>query len=96
MSRDALRATTDLLASQMRGCHRVLEVGVGTGLLALPLAERGFRVDGIDLSEPMLHRLREKSPASGIGLAVSDATRLPFRSAAFDGAYLRHVLHLIP
>ena len=69
---------------------------MGTGLLALPLAERGFRVDGIDLSEPMLHRLREKSPASGIGLAVSDATRLPFRSAAFDGAYLRHVLHLIP
>jgi SAM-dependent methyltransferase len=96
LSRDALRATTDLLASQMRGCKRVLEVGVGTGLLALPLAQRGFRVDGVDLSEPMLHRFLEKSPASRIGLAVSDATRLPFRSAAFDGAYLRHVLHLIP
>lgn len=91
-----MRATTDLLASQMRGCHRVLEVGVGTGLLALPLAERGFRLDGVDLSEPMLHRLRDKSLASRIGLTVSDATRLPFRSAAFDGAYLRHVLHLIP
>jgi len=96
LSRDALRSTTDLLASQMRGCHRVLEVGVGTGLLALPLAERGFRVDAFDLSEPMLHRLREKSPASGIGLVVSDATRLPFRSVSFDGAYLRHVLHLVP
>ena len=96
LSRDASRATTDLLAAQMRGCHRVLDVGVGTGLLALPLAERGFRVDGFDLSEPMLHRLRLKSPASRIGLVVSDATRLPFRSAAFDGAYLRHVLHLIP
>lgn len=96
LSREALRATTDLLASQMRGCNRVLEVGVGTGLLALPLAERDFRIDGVDLSEPMLHRLREKSLASRIGLAVSDATRLPFRSASFDGAYLRHVLHLIP
>jgi SAM-dependent methyltransferase len=96
LSRQVSKATIDLLASQMRGCHRVLEVGVGTGLLALPLAERGFRVDGVDLSEPMLRRLREKKPASRIGLAVSDATSLPFRSVAFDGAYLRHVLHLIP
>ena len=74
----------------------MLEVGVGTGLLALPLAERGFQVDGVDLSEPMLHCLRQKNPANRIGLAVSDATRLPFRSAAFESAYLRHVLHLIP
>jgi SAM-dependent methyltransferase len=96
LSRQALQSTIDLLASEMRDCHRVLEVGLGTGLLAIPLAERGFRVDGVDLSEPMLRRLQEKRPASRIGLAVSDATRLPFRSAAFDGAYLRHVLHLIP
>lgn len=96
LSRDASRATIDLLSTWMRGYRRVLEVGVGTGLLALPLAERGFRVDGIDLSEPMLQRLRDKRPVSRIGLAVSDATRLPFRSDSFDGAYLRHVLHLIP
>ncbi len=96
LSQDALRSTIDLLASQMRGCQHVLEVGVGTGLIALPLSARGLRVDGIDLSQPMLHALQDKSPSSRIGLAVSDATRLPFRNAAFDGAYLRHVLHLIP
>ncbi len=96
LSLDTLGVTTDLLASQLRGCRRVLEVGVGTGLLALPLSGRSFRVDGIDLSEPMLHRLREKSSDDRIGLAVADAERLPFRTASFDGAYLRHVLHLIP
>jgi ubiquinone/menaquinone biosynthesis C-methylase UbiE len=96
LSVDALRATTDLLASQFPGGRRLLDVGVGTGLLAVPLAERGFRVDGIDLSEPMLRSLLEKGCAGSIGVAEADATSLPFRGEAFDGAYLRHVLHLIP
>jgi SAM-dependent methyltransferase len=96
LSDGALRATTDLLSSQLRGCHRLLDVGTGTGLLAIPLAERGFRVDGIDLSEPMLRNLLAKEPEGTIGVALADATRLPFRTASFDAAYLRHVLHLIP
>jgi len=96
LSVEASRATTDLLASQLRDCRRVLEVGIGTGLMALPLVKCGFRVDGIDVSEPMLQRLREKFSGSRIGLAVADATRLPFRTGSVEGAYLRHVLHLIP
>ena len=63
--------------------------------MALPLVKRGFHVDGIDLSEPMLQRLREKFSGSPISLAVADATAS--RSARDrGGAYLRHVLHLIP
>jgi SAM-dependent methyltransferase len=96
LSRDAMEVTTELLAAELHGCRRVLEVGVGTGLLALPLSGKGFRVDGIDVSEPMLRRLREKGSDGRIGLAVAAAERLPFGSHAFDGAYLRHVLHLIP
>jgi ubiquinone/menaquinone biosynthesis C-methylase UbiE len=96
LSADALSATTELLTSQFRACHRLLEVGVGTGLLALPLADRGFRVDGVDLSEPMLRSLLEKEVEGTIGVVAADATRLPFASGSFDGAYLRHVLHLIP
>lgn len=96
LSPDALRVTTDLLAHQLRGCDRVLEIGVGTGLLALPLAARGFHVDGIDLSLPMIQRLRQKRSDDRVGLALADAARMPFRRSAFDGAYLRHVLHLIP
>jgi SAM-dependent methyltransferase len=84
------------LASQLRGCHRLLDVGVGTGLLALPLVERGFRIDGVDLSEPMLRNLLGKELEGTIGVVLADATRLPFRTGSFDGAYLRHVLHLVP
>lgn len=94
---DALAATIDLLASELGGSARVLEVGVGTGLLALPLVERGLHVDGVDLSEPMLRRATEKTPPrTRVGLTVADATQLPFRDDAFDGAFIRHVLHLVP
>ena len=95
LSPEASRATTDLLAFELRDCKRVLEVGIGTGLMALPLVEHGFHVDGVDLSEPMLQRLREKISGSRISLAVADATRLPLRTGSVEGAYLRHVLHLI-
>ena len=45
LSPDALTTTIDMLADEFGGSGRVLEVGVGTGLLALPLAARGLRVD---------------------------------------------------
>src|SRR5712692_9676783 len=90
LSPEASRATTELLASEFRRCERLLEIGVGTGLLALPLLQRGFRVDGIDLSAPMIQRLREKAGAAALlGLATADATRLPFRGDSFDGAFMR-------
>ncbi|MET8936378.1 class I SAM-dependent methyltransferase [Streptomyces rubiginosohelvolus] len=44
----------------------VLELGVGTGRVALPLAERGFDVTGVESSEGMLARLAEKDPAGRI------------------------------
>ncbi len=94
---DALAATVDLLATELGSAARVLDVGVGTGVLALPLAERGLHVDGVDLSAPMLRRASQKAPPrTRIGLTVADATRLPFRDGAFEGAFMRHVLHLVP
>ncbi|MGZ5298526.1 MAG: class I SAM-dependent methyltransferase, partial [Actinomycetota bacterium] len=94
---DALAATIDLLAAELGGSARVLDVGVGTGLLALPLVERGLHVDGVDLSAPMLRRATAKAaPCTRVGLTVADATHLPFRGGAFDGAFMRHVLHLVP
>src|SRR4051794_4457606 len=55
-----------------------LEFAIGTGRIALPLSERGVRVAGIDNSEAMLARLREKPGAERIEAVVGDmaATRL--------------------
>ena len=63
---------------------RLLEVGVGTGRIALPLHRRGRRVVGVDLSVPMLERYRAKAAAAGLPpppVLRADATRLPFRDA---------------
>ena len=73
----------------------VLEIGVGTGALAVPLTDRGRPVVGLDLSAAMLAKLREKDPDRTIPVAAGDATRLPFGSGSFRGAYCRWVLHLI-
>jgi hypothetical protein len=62
----------------LAGDGAALEFAIGTGRLALPLAERGVRVVGIDSSEPMLARLREKPGAERVEAMVGDmaATRV--------------------
>jgi SAM-dependent methyltransferase len=78
---------------------RLLELGVGTGRVALPLHRRGRRVVGVDLSLPMLDRYRAKAAALGLRPPVvlrADATRLPFRDACVDAVLEVHVLHLVP
>src|SRR4029453_3673496 len=47
-----------------------LELGIGTGRIALPLAQRGIRVHGIDLSEAMVARLRAKPGAEQIEVTI--------------------------
>jgi SAM-dependent methyltransferase len=72
---------------------RLLEVGVGTGRIAVPLERDGVRLVGIDIAPQMLAQLRAKSPTLPVARAVAE--RLPFRRAAFDGALFVHVLHLV-
>jgi SAM-dependent methyltransferase len=61
----------DFLAG-LAGDGAALELGIGTGRIALPLAARGVRVHGIDLSEAMVARLRAKPGADGIGVTIGD------------------------
>ncbi|MGZ5214064.1 MAG: class I SAM-dependent methyltransferase [Actinomycetota bacterium] len=97
LTAEGMRKTIDLLAGELRGRGRVLEVGVGTGQLALPLHEVGIPVVGLDLARPMMDKLVEKAGGrSRLPLIQADATRIPIRDRAFGGAYLRWVLHLIP
>jgi SAM-dependent methyltransferase len=93
---EAMERTIELLAGELRGRGLALEVGVGTGLLALPLYDAGIAVAGLDISGPMIGKLVEKAGGSPpFPLALGDATRMPFADDAFDAAYLRWVLHLI-
>jgi SAM-dependent methyltransferase len=61
----------DFLAD-LAGHGAVLELGIGTGRIALPLARRGMRVQGIDLSEAMVAKLRAKPGAEQIGVTIGD------------------------
>src|SRR6266498_3112106 len=59
-----------------------LELGIGTGRIALPLAQRGVRVHGIDLSEAMVARLRAKPGAEQIGVTIGD-----FATTTVEGTF---------
>lgn len=65
-------ATADFLAGLVQPGGRILELGVGTGRLALPLAARGLNVHGIDSSPAMLARLRAKPGGEAVGVVEGD------------------------
>jgi len=64
------------------GSGRVLELGIGTGRIALPLAQRGVSVHGIELSKAMVARLREKPGGGDIDVAIGD-----FATTTVDGSF---------
>jgi len=76
-----LGATVDLLAG-LAGDGPALEFGIGTGRVALPLAERGIPVAGIELSTAMATRLREKPGADAIDVTIGD-----FSSTRVEGSF---------
>ena len=64
------------------GRGAALELGIGTGRIALPLARRGVRVRGIELSEAMVARLRAKPDAERVGVTIGD-----FATTRVDGTF---------
>lgn len=70
---EVLGPTVDRLV-ELAGGGRVLEFAIGTGRVAIPLAERGVSVTGIELSLPMIGRLREKVDEAAIPVVVGDMT----------------------
>jgi SAM-dependent methyltransferase len=77
---DALESV-EVLADLAAG-GTVLELAIGTGRVALPLAARGLSVHGIDASESMVAKLREKPGGDAIPVAIGD-----FADVAIDGAF---------
>ena len=71
----------DFLA-ELAGSGRALELGIGTGRIALPLAQRGVAVHGIELSKAMAARLRAKPGGEAIGVTIGD-----FATTNVDGTF---------
>ena len=65
-------AETVAFLARLAGDGDALELAVGTGRIALPLTEAGVRVDGIELSQDMVDRMREKPGGSGVDVTVGD------------------------
>jgi SAM-dependent methyltransferase len=68
---EAVARAVDVLA-ELAGDGGALELAIGTGRIALPLAERGVRVHGIDLSKPMVEQLRAKPGGDAIPVTIGD------------------------
>ncbi|TMM03692.1 MAG: class I SAM-dependent methyltransferase [Actinobacteria bacterium] len=73
-ARMEIEPVVDFLAS-LAGDGPVLELGIGTGRIAVPLAQRGVRLAGIDLSTAMVAKLREKPGGEDIPVAIGDFAR---------------------
>jgi SAM-dependent methyltransferase len=71
----------DLLV-ELAGRGRALELGIGTGRIALPLAQRGVPVHGIELSNAMAARLRAKLRDEDVGVTIGD-----FATTTLDGTF---------
>jgi SAM-dependent methyltransferase len=84
--REAVERAVDFLAG-LAGGGRALELAVGTGRIALPLARRGVPVHGIDMSRAMVARLRTKPGGGDVDVTIGDmaTTRV---EGTFSLAYL--------
>ena len=71
----------DFLA-KLAGGGRALELAIGTGRIALPLAQRGVPVHGIDMSKAMVAKLRKKPGGEDVGVTIGD-----FATATVDGTF---------
>lgn len=78
---DVIDPAVDLLA-ELAGGGKALEFAIGTGRLALPLARAGVHVEGIELSRPMVERLREKEGGADIPVRIGDMA-----SARIEGQF---------
>jgi SAM-dependent methyltransferase len=82
----AVDVVIDLLV-ELAGIGRALELGIGTGRIALPLAQRGVPVHGIELSKAMAARLRAKPGGRDIGVTIGDFSTT-IVAGTFSVAYL--------
>jgi SAM-dependent methyltransferase len=81
LDRAGIDTAVDFLA-ELAGSGRALELGIGTGRVAVPLAQRGVPVSGIDMSKAMVARLHAKPGGTDIPVTIGD-----FATATVDGTF---------
>lgn len=74
----------------------ILDVGAGTGRVAIPFAAHHCRVVGIDATHAMLASLRAKADGLALPAMVADAAKLPFGDHVFDAVVVARLLYLVP
>jgi septum formation protein len=85
-------AAADAIDSLLPKGGRVLELAVGTGIVAAELVARGNLVHGVDLSAAMLRHARVRLPGH---VAAADASRLPVADRRCDAVVAVWLLHLV-
>jgi ubiquinone/menaquinone biosynthesis C-methylase UbiE len=95
-------ATSLAQAANASARTHFLEVGVGTGRISLPLAQQGYKITGVDISQAMMARLAEKLAAIrnaggqvDVTLVEANMQDLPFGDGQFDAVIAAHVFHLV-
>ncbi|MCU1465105.1 MAG: methyltransferase [Actinomycetia bacterium] len=83
---EVLEPAVDFLAG-LAGAGSALELGIGTGRIALPLSERGVHVHGIDISPPMVEQLHTKPGSDAIDVTIGDFATTTV-AGSFELAYL--------
>src|SRR5690606_7266233 len=77
---------------------RVLDAGCGTGHFAIAFAERGYTIDGIDISPAMIERARANANDAGVEISfvVGDLLPLDAPDGAYDAVFARMTLQFSP
>ena len=91
-SRHAAAFVSKELADLPAG-SRVLDVGIGTGIVSKPLSARGSRIDGVDPSASMLARASERLPDAVLRLGSADS--IPFSTSTYDAVIANAVLKYV-
>lgn len=101
LPRKALKTWIDLIDGLAdERSLRIIEPGIGTGRIALPLAAMGHHITGTDISQPMLEACEDSAQrvniADRVQLNQSNAINLPFADQSFDLGIVAQLLYLVP
>jgi SAM-dependent methyltransferase len=83
-------------AAQLHQSARVLDIGAGTGRVAIPMAACGCDVVALEPSAGMVKELRAKDPSATVSIIVGEGARLPFPAASFEAVVIARLLYLTP